>query len=288
MRVLSYLTAIAVTMILVSGASAALVNEWDYNAGPPFSTDASTGSGESSGFAIPIFGFPLNDGSSDDPASVSPWDGTSQNGAATRSAPSSNNGDPNGPASGLAIAQWNTSTPQSDIVFTWDMVSGYRSSRFYQISVTTDGVNYNPVSGGVGTGSTVAGVGSATVDSDGLITVLFDDGFVPGNGKPVGAPAVDYLTDLSYAFPTGSAVESNPDFGIQIAAIHDPNGSDYVSSFAGTTEMGDPNSGFIRSSGSGGGSTRYDMVSISGIPEPATLALAACGAAFACTRRRRR
>jgi MYXO-CTERM domain-containing protein len=281
-----YITAIAVTIVFASNASADLLTEWNYNA---FSSpsSASTGTGNTTGSSFPFSNsLPNNSGSSADPGTVifsgNVGDacefGCLNNSNALKTGPQP--GDP----SGNRIIGFNTSTAgNTDIDITWDMVAGYRTSRFYQISATTDGAIFNSVSGGVGTGSVVAGVGSATVSSSGLITVLFDDLYDPDPDLDTLTP-VDYLFDLSYAFASPSGIENNPNFGVQIAAVHDPAGSDYVSSFSGEVNGAPSGKGYTRES-----HPRYDLVSITGVPEPTSFALAAvCGLALAGVRRRRR
>jgi len=275
--------AIAVTMMLVSGASAELVAEWNYNAASS-PGNASTGTGTTSGSFFPFTSsLPDQSGSQADTNQVEIFDpnGISlgfNNANGQRSSPAP------GEASATRLYGVNTSTAGfTDISVTWDFLGGFRTSRYYQIFATSDGATFNPVSGGVGTGSVEAGVGSATVDSSGLITVNIDDGLIPPNADT----PTDYLLDLSYSFPNGSAFENNPDFGFRIAAIHAPGGADYVSSFAGTTGA-DPNSGFTNSTSAGGGTIRYDLIRVTGIPEPTALALAACGLAYAGLRRRRK
>jgi len=242
--------------------------------------DASTGTGTTTGGGSFPFAntLPNSNGSSADPRTE--LDAGLNNQEWTRRGPNA------GEEDATRSVNWSTSTAGfSDIVFEWDMVAGYRTSKFYQISASSDGMNFSPVSGGVGTGSTVAGVGSASIDSAGLITVNFDDLFEPEAGTDPVNP-IDYLSDLSYAFPSGSAFEDNPDFAVQITAVYGPGNSDFVSSIAGTT-ADDAVAGYLRG---GETDTRYDLVSISGtvVPEPTGIALALSGLALLSFLRRRR
>ncbi|MGI9428274.1 MAG: PEP-CTERM sorting domain-containing protein, partial [Bythopirellula sp.] len=108
--------------------------------------------------------------------------------------------------------------------------------------------------------------------------VMLNDGYIPDpDFDPV--PAIDYLFDLSYAFPSGSIYENSPNFAVRIGAVHATGGSDFVSSHAGTTSADDV-SGYTNSTSQGGGTVRYDLVKITGIPEPTTIALAVCGLAM--------
>jgi hypothetical protein len=97
-----------------------------------------------------------------------------------------------------------------------------------------------------------------------------------------------YLHDLSYTFPSGTAYDNNPNFGVRIAAVWRPNSTDFVSSFAGTTFDEDAAKGYIRDTSLGGNQVRYDLVRVSGIvPEPTGLALAISGLALVAVRRRK-
>ena len=286
MRVLfSCVAIIAVSMFVVSSASADLITEFNYNAGSS-PGNASTGTGTTSGAFFPFSSsLPEQTGSPNDlnPVMIDPNDDFPNNSSAGRSGPSA---DPNtaGPdeVSGNRKIKWFTSTtgyraPE----ITWDVLGGYRTSRYYQLSATTDGTNFSPVPTGVG--SNVAGAfGSASVSADGLITVTTVDGLIDNN------TGTGYIHDLSFTFPTGTAYDNNPNFGLQIAAVYDPNGTDFVSSFAGT-DVTDPNSGYIRSTSLGGNQNRYDLVRISAtvIPEPTAIALAVCSLAILGVRRRR-
>lgn len=275
MKVLSsYLAAIAVTIMLTASASAFTVAEFNYNAGTS-PGNASTGTGTSSGAFFPFSSsLPLQNGSPNDTNPVM-VNGGPNNASAPRSGPQP------GEASGTRLFGVNTSmagfgTP----TIVWDVLSGYRTSRYYQITATTDGTNYNPVPTGIGSSGSNA-FGSWDVSNDGLITIETVDGLID-NGDGVG-----YMHDLSYSFPVGSAYDDNPDFGFRIAAVWAPGGADFVSSFAGT-DATDAVAGYIRNTSLGGSQNRYDLVRVIGtVPEPTSFALAAVGLiAFGARRRR--
>ena len=274
--------AIAVAIVLIPDASAETIAGWDYNA-ESSPGNASEGTGTTSGSFYPFTSaLPLQTGSSGDDH-VEIVNGGPNNANAQRSAPAPQE------ASGTRLFGVNTSTAGFDnIKVIWDLLAGFRTSRFYQLFATADGTTFDPVPNkGVGSSRSTLGVGSATVSSNGLITVNIDDGFIP---DPNPATAPDYLFKLSYKFPSGTAYDNNPNFGFRVAAVHDPAAGDYVSSFAGTTDS-DAVSGYTRSTSAGGGTSRYDKVLVKGdavIPEPTGLALAVCSLALAGVTRRRK
>ena len=260
-RVLCTFAAFAVTVAMSTAASANLIAEWNYNAGTS-PGDASTGVGTSSGFFFPFTSsLPVQTGSPNDlnPVIVN---GGPNNASGPRSGPNP------GEAPGIRVARWNTSTAGGNSpVITYDVLQGYRASRYYQMEVTYDGTNFVSLPAG-GTGSSISGAfGTATIDSTGLIDIRTIDGLID-DGTGTG-----YLHDLTYSFPAGSAADNNPNFGVRIFATWDPGGSDFVSSFAGTDST-DTVSGYIRNTSLGGNQTRYDLMRISAVPEPTTAALA--------------
>ena len=261
-----------------STAPAATLAAWNFNTrSSPAPSVASTGVGTSSGFAFPLGSAPaVQDGSPNDTAPVT-VNGGPNNGSAVRSGPVP------GEAPATRVARFNTSTagflaPK----VTFDLMQGFRSSRFYQMEATTNGTTFGPLPAG-GTGSTVSNAfGTASITATGLITVQTVSGLIDtGNGS-------GYLTDLSYTFPTGTAFDNNPSFGVRIFATFDPNGTDYVSSFAGTTSANTVN-GYIRDTAQGGNQIRYDLVRITAteIPEPAAGAMAVVLASIGGAKRRR-
>lgn len=275
MKVLSRtFTAIAVAMMIAASASAFTVAEFNYNAGSG-PGNASTGTGTTSGAFFPFSSsLPVQTGSPNDTNPVIVNNGPN-NASAPRSGPQP------GEASGTRLFGVNTSmagfgTP----TIVWDVLSGYRTSRYLQITATTDGATYNPVPTGTGSSGSNA-FGSWEVSDDGLVTIETVDGLID-NGDGVG-----YMHDLTYSFPAGSAYDDNPNFGFRIAAVHAPGGADFVSSFAGT-DVNDTVAGYIRNTSMGGSQNRYDLVRVIGtVPEPTSLALAAFGLLVAGARRRR-
>ncbi len=253
------------------------IAEFNYNAGTS-PGNATTGAGTSSGFFFPFSSaLPVQTGSPND-----------TNPVVVNGGPNNASGDRSGPAIGEAsggrAATWRTSTEGFHApAVTWDFMQGYRASRYYQMEVTYNGTDFVSLPAG-GSGSSISGpFGTASIDSTGLIDIRTIDGLIDD------AMGTGYMHDLSYAFPAGTAADDNPDFGFRIAAVWDPQGSDFVSSFAGTDGVTDTVSGYIRSTSAGGNQIRYDLVRITGnrVPEPSAVALAAgCIALVGLMRRR--
>jgi hypothetical protein len=153
------------------------------------------------------------------------------------------------------------------ITVSWHASQSYLGSRYWQLEASTDGVNFNPVSGGTGVftseslGINGQTTSAASIDNNGLIDIRVDTGVIPSTTN---GDAFSY--SYSYAFQSGSAYENNANFAFRVVRIHDPSGSDYVSSFAGTL-FGDTD-GYTRSS------AFFDAVKIEAgtVPEPSTIA----------------
>ncbi len=240
-------------------AAQATIAEWNFNAAANVS-NASTGVGTSSGFAFPLSSaLPLQSGSPNDANPVI-VNGGPNNASGPRSGPNP------AEAPGGRVARFNTSTAGFNApTITWDFMQGYRSSRYYRLDVTYDGTSFVALPAG-GSGSSISGAfGSASVDATGLITIETVDALIDVN------TGVGFMQDLTYAFPAVSLANNNPNFGVRFFATWDPNGSDYVSSFAGTTSA-DTTSGYIRNTVLGGNQIRYDLVRIAGtaVPEPSS------------------
>lgn len=264
-------------------ASAATLAHWNFNAQSSPSNPTS-GTGTIAGFGSTL-AFGLTPNQSGSPGDTNPViiSGSPNNSQAGRT------GAAIGSASGIRGVDIKTSTVGYEApTVSWHLAGGYRTTRYYQILATSDGVNYSPVPTGTGSAATTLGSGtqlvnSATVSNTGLVTFISGDGLilVSSNGNGFAYP-------LSFTFPTGTVYDNNPNFGVRIVSIWDPNGSDYVSSFAGTTSA-DTTKGYSVTSSVGGGTVRYDMVTVSAnlIPEPSTFALAGLGG-YALLRRRAR
>lgn len=142
---------------------------------------------------------------------------------------------------------------------------GRNASKFWQLAVTTDGTSFSPVSGGVGAitaiGSGSQAPGSVTLDNAGLLT------FVSATNAYTNSDPSGYAS-FAYTLPTGQGYENISTFGFRLLSVWNPSGSSYVASSPTGTYAG---------SGVGAG-ILVDMVTVTGVPEPASCALVASAA----------
>jgi hypothetical protein len=190
------------------------------------------------------------------------------------------------------------------VKLSWSQTVGYRSSRYWQLLATTDGTNYSPVPTGTGSSITttvngfsgttapftpISGTANVTVSSTGLIDFQTIGLNSLSPSSTTTAPLVPYdvsfVNNIQFTLPTGQGFENNADFGFAIVGAFDPNyvGSDgavgLLSSVAGTNSS-DVTDGYNRSVGSGG-SMRLDLVTVSAVPEPGSLAIVGGAVALA-------
>jgi hypothetical protein len=212
--------------------------------------------------------------------------------------------------------------PGEQVKLSWSQTVGFRSSRYWQVLTSTVGgtSGFSVPSGATGssisqfvtgyTGTTqataISGTATVNVSSTGLIdfrtigsgtlgnlltpTVTLTSGTTWPNPLPAG-----FVDNISITLPTGQGYENNANFAFAIVGAFDPSyvGSSgtfgYVSSFTGLDSTNTV-TGYNRSSGSGG-SMRLDLVTVSAVPEPTTVALlgtsALIGGSIAWRRRRR-
>ena len=202
------------------------------------------------------------------------------------------------------------------VKLSWSQTVGFRSSRYWQLLVSTSGSSGLAAPTG-GTGSSISqlinGYNSGTAPISGTATVnvssagVIDFRTINGNWisqavtttstNPLPTPLVaGWVDDISYTLPTGQGYENNANFAFAIVGLWDPNLSatsgttGLVSSFSGLDST-NLITGYNRSVGSGG-SMRLDLMTVSAVsavPEPTTAALAASaliGGAVAWRRRR--
>jgi len=148
----------------------------------------------------------------------------------------------------------------SDITISLDFRQSGTVSRYFQLQASSDGINFNNVSGGTTSFGTV-GLGNTgtTFGSNGLYSNN------PGGGSQT------FVQSISYSFGSGSSYENNPNFAFRWVAVFEPvGGTNYISANAGTTAA-------YAATGTG----RFDQVTVSGtvipVPEPSTLALTGLG-----------
>lgn len=191
------------------------------------------------------------------------------------------------------------------VKISWSQTVGYRSSRYWQLLVSTTGTSgvFSAPSGGTGasisqfvnglTSGTAAISGTATVNvsSGGVIDFRTIDGnwlsqSVTTTGTLTSPLAAGFVDNISYTLPTGLGYENNANFAFAIVGLWDPNGTytsgttGLLSSFAGTDST-DLTNGYNRSLASGG-SMRLDLMTVSAVavvPEPSTCAMALAGLA---------
>ena len=199
------------------------------------------------------------------------------------------------------------------VKLSWSQTIGYRSSRYWQLLVSTTGgtTGFSVPSGATGssisqfiTGMTsgsaaLSGTATVNVSSTGLIDfrTLNNLSLNPAQITTTVTPAnyaAGFVDNISITLPTGLSYENNANFAFAIVGAWDPSLSatsgttGLVSSYAGTDST-DVTNGYNRSLASGG-SMRLDLMTVTAVPEPALSALGASaliGAAVAWRRRRR-
>lgn len=203
------------------------------------------------------------------------------------------------------------------VKLSWSQTVGYRSSRYWQLLVSTSGTGGPFSAPGGGTGSSISrlvnGLNSGTAAISGTATVnvsssgvidfrTINDNWISQAVTTTGtltAPLpAGWVDNISFTLPTGLGYENNANFAFAIVGLFDPNGSatsgttGLLSSFAGTDST-DLTNGYNRSVGSGG-AMRLDLMTVSSVavvPEPTTFAMAfaglACGG-YSMWRRRKR
>jgi len=215
--------------------------------------------------------------------------------------------------------------PGQQVKLSWSQTIGFRSSRYWQVLVSTTGSGtsgFSVPSGATGssisqfvTGYTgtnqatsISGTATVNVSSTGLIDFRTIGSGTLGNlltpavttlsGTTWAAPlAAGFVDNISITLPTGQGYENNANFAFAIVGSFDPaysgtGGSSgtfgYVSSFTGLDSTNTV-TGYNRTAGSGG-SLRLDLVTVSAVPEPTVSVLGASaliGGAVAWRRRRR-
>lgn len=195
-------------------------------------------------------------------------------------------------------------SPSQQVRLSWSQTAGWRGSRYYQILTSTSGTSgpFLPVTGGIGSNtsqfvngynsgtSPISGTATVNVSNDGIVDFRTINGnwlnlSVSSTGNNVYTPtgvnpsnyAAGFVDNITYTLPTGQGFEGNPNFAFAIVSVWDPSLSaasgttGLISSFAGTDST-DGVSGYTNSAANGG-ALRFDLVTVSAVPEPTTWAM---------------
>ncbi|HUK82663.1 MAG TPA: PEP-CTERM sorting domain-containing protein [Verrucomicrobiae bacterium] len=170
-----------------------------------------------------------------------------------------------GTGSGSAGAQFAASTAgfNGQLVLQLDFRQSGTASRYFQLQVSSDGVNFANVSGG-----TATILGPVNTNTNTPAPFFSNAGLYVNNA---GGGSQTFVQGLQYTFAAGSAYENNASFGFRFVAVFDPGsvggGTNYISSNAGTA------ANYATS-----GTARFDMVTVETIiPEPSTVLLLGFG-----------
>ena len=310
------IAAIGLSVFASTASAQTTISQWNWNTTVSGSfnypatgtvlTGSATGYGQGNP-AIPLSSV-LANGSSLDPGTV--ITGTTYNRSATINPPLIS-------AANSSVGVWFPApttgmNPGEAVKISWSQTVGYRSSRYWQLLVSTSGSTGLTAPTG-GTGSSISqfvnGFTSGTAPISGTATVnvssggIIDFRTINGNWLTQGVTATGTLTaplaagwvdNITYTLPTGQGYENNANFAFAIVGLWDPSLSatsgtaGLVSSYAGAATA-DAVNGYNRSLTSGG-SMRLDLMTVSAVPEPTTSALAASAVigGVAAWRRRRR
>ena len=312
------IAAIGLSVFASTASAQTVITQWNINNLTPYATVVGTGTiggyGQSQP-AAPLSSILYNGALVDSGTTIS---GTSYNRALTVNPPLTSTLDD---TTGVWFSANTTGmSPGQAVKLSWSQTIGFRSSRFWQVLVSTTGgtTGFSAPSGGTGssisqfvtgyTGTTpstsLSGTATVNVNSTGLIDFRTIGSGTLGNVLTPGvtttgtiwtAPlAAGFVDNISFTLPTGQGYENNANFAFAIVGSFDPaysgtsGANGYVSSFTGLDSTNTV-TGYNRSIGSGG-SMRLDLVTVSAVPEPTTSALAASaviGGAVAWRRRRR-
>lgn len=220
-------------------------------------------------------------------------------------------------AGGITFVAPTTGYP-NQIQLSWSQTVGFRSSRYWQILLSTSGTAgpFFVPSGGTGSvisqvvngynsgTNAISGTATVSVSSSGLIDFRTIDGNwltqqVTTTGTLAAPLRAGWVDNITYTLPTDQWYGNNPNFAFAISALWDPGlplattgSTGLVSSFSGLT-LSDTTSGYQRNANAGG-DARIDLMTVSAVPEPSTFAMLGTAAmvggsvAWRWQRRRRR
>lgn len=316
MRPFFHTTAALAAIVLFSSAASAetVLSQWNFNNLTPNAAVIGTGTLGGYGQAAPGAALSniLYNGTLIDSGTV--VSGTSYNRSLTVNPPltsAANN------TTGLWFSAPTTGmNPGEAVKISFSQTVGYRSSRYWQILVSTTGgtSGFSIPSGGTGSSisqsvsgyntgtAAISGTATVNVNSTGLIDFRTIGSGTTGNlltpsvtttGTVFTAPlAAGFVDNISFTLPTGLGYENNANFRFAIVGAFDPaylgssGTSGYVSSFTGQDSLNTID-GYNRQASSGG-SMRLDLVTVTAVPEPSSIVLAALGVAAGCWKLARR
>lgn len=131
------------------------------------------------------------------------------------------------------------------------------ASRFFQLQLSSDGINFADAVGGV---ATVGGPLNSNTN------VSFTDAGLYSH--TASSASQTFVSNITYTLPDGSLFEDNSNFAFRWVSTFAPTTSTYISSNAGTS-----------AAYSVSGTTRFDMVSVTPVPEPTSVGLVFAGMA---------
>jgi hypothetical protein len=170
---------------------------------------------------------------------------------------------------------WNLAAPQnsqgakfsfnttgySNLVFSYDVFSTNQGVRDQQIQYTTNGGNSWTTVSATGTGAGgILGTNVAVNTGGTLYNIMTPNDFINGITVDFGALGIH-------------SVDNNPNFGVRIASIYDP-------TFAGSGGLDTTYTSATIANGAynnNSGNWRFDNVTLTGVPEPASFVLAGFG-----------
>ena len=173
-----------------------------------------------------------------------------------------------GANSGTTGAQFNISTVgfSGPIQISLDFRQSATASRYFQLQLSSDGVNFMNASGGI---ASILG----PMNPPNSMTSFSDSGLYSNNS---GSGSQTFVQGLTYTLAAGSIYENNANFAFRLVAVFDPNNNmSYTASNTGSTY-------------SANGTARFDLVTVSVVPEPSTYALIGIGALLCLQRVRSR
>ena len=237
-----WLLGVGLLLANLANAHADIITQWNFNSTTP---DANTGTGVStpsvgSGSIAPIGGA-ANPG-------FNSGVGSSDTAAADNSGFQTDSYQSQGAGSGTRGIRFNVSTVGfSGISGSFDLRTSNTSSRWYQIRYTNDGSSFINLGGPSRLGASGLSVGDA------------------------------WSNNITFDLSSISSVNNNSQFGLEVVSVFSPVA--FTENSSGTNFAGNSAYESARNSASGpqsaygGGTWRFDMVTVTAVPEPSSIAL---------------